>query len=282
MKTKKLSWLAGLALGFMSLLGGCKAPENVAYFQDLDQVTTIETQQRQALKVKPEDKLQIIVTSKDPQLAALFNLPVITTRMGQNANNYGTASAFGTRDSSSEGLSSYTVSPSGTIDFPVLGTLHVAGMTRSELAAYIKGELMGRNLVKDPTVTVEFLNTGISVLGEVSTPGRFTLNRDELTVLDAIAMAGDLTINGKRQNVKVLRKEAGQTKVYIIDLTKGRDVYNNPGFYLQQDDLVYVEPNEVRQRQTTINGTTPLTPGFWISVFSVVTSTAVLIVNLAK
>lgn len=283
MKTKKFSWIVGLSLAGVLMLGGCKTPREIAYFQDFDQTMAIEAQARQSVVVQPDDKLQIIVTSKDPQLASLFNLPVVTNRIGQNANLYGTTTSFGTTNSnSSEGISSYTVSPKGTIDFPVLGEIHVAGMTRNELAGFIKGEIMGRNLIKDPTVTVEFLNMGVSVLGEVTTPGRYTYNRDQLSVLDALAMAGDMTINGQRNNVRVLRREGNETKIYMLDLTNGKSLYNNPGFYLKQDDIVYIEPNDLRKRQTTVNGTTTLSASFWVSIVSVCTSTAVLIVNLVK
>lgn len=283
MKTKKFSLLAGMMLGVAILFSSCKTPTNVAYVQDFDRnLMVVEAQAREAIRIQPDDKLQIIVTSKDPQLAGLFNLPVVTTRLGQNANLYGTSTNYGTTNNTSEGLSSYTVTEKGTIDFPVLGVLHVAGMTRSELASFIKGEIMGRNLIKDPTVVVEFLNNGVSVLGEVNRPGRFTFNRDELTVLDAIAMAGDLNLQGQRENVKIIRNEDGQVKIYIVDLTDGKNLYNNPGFYLKQNDLVYVEPNDMRKRATTVNANTTLSVGFWMSLFSVITSTAVLIVNLAK
>ena len=282
MKTKKFPWLALAMCGLVALFSSCKTPKDIAYFQDLDQQVEIETQARKAITIRPDDKLQIIVISKDPQLASLFNLPVVTSRLGQNTTNYGTSTSFNTTNNSSEGLSSYTVTPQGTIDFPVLGVLHVAGMTRYELAGFIKGEIMGRNLIKDPTVIVEFLNLGVSVLGEVGSPGRYNFNRDQVSVLDAIAMAGDLELNGKRENVRVLRNENGVTKVYQLNLLDGKSVYNNPGFYLQQDDIVYVEPNDKRKRESTINGTTTMTAGFWISIFSVITSTAVLIVNLAK
>lgn len=281
MNTKKLSWVAGLTVAGALLLGSCSTPKNVGYFQDLDQVMVIEAQNRQYIKVRPEDKLQIIVTSKDPQLASIFNLPVVTNRIGQNAAVYGTTSPYST-NSTSEGISYYTVSPSGTIDFPVLGTLNVNGMTRFEVAAFIKGEIIGRNLIKDPTVSVEFVNTGISVLGEVKTPGRYNINRDELTILDAVAMAGDLDIQGDRTNVRVLRKEDGQTKVYIVDLTSGKNIYSNPGFYLQQDDIVYVEPNDYRKRQTNVNANTTMSAGFWVSIVSVLTSVAVLVANLIR
>lgn len=282
MKNKMRSIVAGVAMAALMILGSCAAPKDVAYFQDFDQVMVVESQQRQSLRVRPDDKLQIIVISKDPQLAALFNLPVVASRLGQNSTQYGTPSSYSSNSASSEGLSSYTVTPEGTIDFPVIGTIHVAGMSRAELAGFIKGELVGRNLIKDPTVTVEFLNTGISVLGEVSSPGRYTLNRDELTVLDAVAMAGDLTIQGKRENIRVMRKEGNQTKVYVVDLTKGKELYNNPAFYLQQDDVVYVEPTDYLKRTTTVNGNQSYSVSFWISIVSVTSSLAVLVVNLVK
>ena len=283
MKTKKLSTCLGLIIAGMTLITSCSTPKNVGYFADMDHVMTIESQARQSITVKPDDKLQIIVHSKDPQLASLFNLPVVTSRLGQNSTNFGgVASSFGSNNTS-EGLGSYTVSSEGNIDFPVIGTLHVEGMTREQLAGFIKGELMGRNLIKDPTVIVEFLNTGVSVLGEVKTPGRFLMNRDELTVLDAIAMAGDLDIQGRRDNVRVIRKMGNnQTQVYVLDLTDGKALYNSPGFYLRQDDIVYVEPNDQRKRMTTVNGNTSLSASFWMSVVSVLTSVAVLVVNIAK
>lgn len=283
MKTRNLFLTAALAL-VLTTLTGCKAPKNVAYFQDYDTVVSAEIQARKALVVRPQDKLQIIVTSKDPALGQLFNLPVISSRLGQTSSAYGkVSSAYSDNTTAnSEGLASYTVSPEGNIEFPVLGTLHVAGMTRNELAGFIKGELMAKNLVKDPTVLVEFLNTGVSVLGEVKAPGRYVFNRDQITLLDAVAMAGDLTIQGERENVKVVRREGNVNKIYTIDLTSGKDVFNSPGYYLQQDDIVYIEPNDFQKRTTTANGNQTLTPGFWISIFSALTSTALLVVNLVK
>ncbi|MBD5418902.1 MAG: polysaccharide export protein [Bacteroides sp.] len=281
MKIKKASIYAAtlaLAMGFMT---SCKTPQNVAYFQDANSVMTIETQARQAIRIQPDDKLQIIVHSKDPQLAMLFNLPVVTNRIGQSTTGFGTT-ALGSGANNAEGLASYTVNSHGDIDFPVLGSLHVAGMTREELAGYIKGELIGRDLIKDPTVNVEFINTGISVLGEVKTPGRYVVNRDEITILDAIALAGDLNIQGQRENVKILRNEDGKMTVYTVDLTNTKDLYRNPGFYLRQDDVVYVEPNNLRKRDTTVNGNSSLSASFWLSVVSMLTSVAVLVSNLVK
>lgn len=282
MKTRKKSFHIGLIAALLILMGSCGTPKEIAYFDDFQTVTQVENQARQQIKVRPDDKLQITVSSKDPQLAALFNLPAVTSRLGQGGTVYNGANSNYNYGVANEGINCYTVTPAGDIDFPVLGMLHVEGMTRSELAGFIKGELMGRNLIKDPTVVVEFINTGISVLGEVKNPGRYLMNRDELTILDALSMAGDLTIQGQRTNVKVLRKEGDATKIYLVDLTKGQDLFSSPVYYLQQDDVIYIEPNDYRKRETTVNGNTAMSAGFWMSVVSVLTSVAVLIVNVAR
>lgn len=258
-------------------------PKNITYIQDFKEDLVIENIQRKAMRVQPEDKISIIVHSKDPELAALFNLPVVT-----NSANAATGLSSGTSSRSrnysvSQGMSSYTVSPEGTIEFPVLGTLKIGGMTRNEVSAFIKGELMGRNLIKDPTVTVEFLNSGISILGEVRAPGRYDMNRDNINVLEAIALAGDLTIQGKRENVKVVREEVdGTIRIYQLDLTIGNKLMESPGYFLKQNDVVYVEPTDLKKRETTVNGNSTLSTGFWISATSLLTSIAVLIVNLTK
>lgn len=281
---KKFSVLSKLfCLAIISLLfGACKTPTNVAYMQDFNEEIVIENAKRKAMRIQPEDKISIIVHSKDPELAALFNLPVVAN----STRNMGLSTGSGTLGKnyvSSDGISVYTVSPQGTIEFPVLGTLRVEGMTRNEVAAFVKGELIGRNLIKDPTVIVEFLNSGVSILGEVNTPGRYDMNRDNINVLEAIALAGDLTIQGQRENVKVVREEAdGKIKVYQLDLTQGSKLMESPGFYLKQNDVIYVEPNDIRKRETTVNGNSALSTGFWISAASLLTSIAVLIVNITK
>lgn len=273
----KIMLMAALAVIF----GAC-TPKNVAYIQDFDETTVLQNAQRTAMRVQPEDKLSIVVHSKDPELAALFNLPVVansTRTMGITSGSGSSSRSYGT----SEGISAYTVSPEGTIDFPVLGTLHIAGMTRNEVSAFIKGELMGRNLIKDPTVTVEFLNSGVSILGEVRSPGRYDMNRDNITIMEALALAGDLTIQGKRENIKVIREETdGTVRVYELDLTQGKDLIKSPAYNLKQNDVVYVEPNNIRKRETTVNGNSALSTSFWISAASLLTSIAVLVVNLTK
>lgn len=261
-----------------AMLAGCTTPKNVAYFQDLDDAVVTEVAQRRTIRVQPEDKLSIIVTSKDPSLAALFNLSVVSNRIGQNQSVSGTGSTIRNYSTATaEGICSYTVDKDGDIDFPILGKLHIEGMTRSEVANFIKNKLVTDNLIKDPTVTVEFLNVGISVMGEVTNAGRYDMNRDNITILEALSLAGDLTIQGKRENVLVVRQENGQMKTYRVDLTKGAELMKSPAYFLKQDDIVYVEPNGVRKRQTTVNGNTALSASFWVSVASLLTSVAVLI-----
>ncbi len=210
----------------------------MAYLQNIDDTITTADALSTLIRVKPEDKISIVVHSKDDQLSKLFNLPVVSTNITQ-AMTTTEATTIRNDGGVKSGMSVYTVSPEGTIQFPILGELKVAGMSRSELSGFIKGELMGRDLVKDPTVTVEFVNTGINA-GEVNSPGRIEVNRDHLTILDALAIAGDMTIHGQRENVTVIREENGQRKAYRIDTTDARKTMSSPAYYLQQNDIIYV------------------------------------------
>lgn len=250
----------------------CSTPSQVSYFQDLrpgesEQKVIAATE----IKVRPGDKLSIIVNSRDPQLTQLFNLPYVGQQIGQ-----GSVTANAT-SSNSQGVSGYTVDEKGMIDFPVLGKIEIAGKNREEIAVFIKEELLAKNLVKDPVVTVEYMNLCISVLGEVAKPGRYSIDRDKVTVLDAISMAGDLTIYGKREKVLVLREESGVQHVYGINLCSAEHLYTSPVYYLRQNDVVYVEPNDVRARQATVNGNNVRSTSFWISLASLFTSIAVLV-----
>lgn len=255
-------------------LGSCGSSKEVVYFQDLRPgETEIKLPEVKAITVRPEDKISIIVNSRDPQLTDLFNLPYVSRQLGQSLRTNGVTV------SSNQGVSAYTVDVDGKIDFPVLGKIYVAGMKREEIAECIKNELIKENLVKDPVVTVEFANLCISVLGEVNSPGRFNIDRDRLTILDALSMAGDLSIYGNRSKVMVLRQEGDVQRVYGLNLTSGEHIYSSPAYYLQQNDVVYVEPNAVKARQSTVNGNNVRSTSFWISLASLLTSVAILIFN---
>lgn len=150
-------------------------------------------------------------------------------------------------------------------------------MTREEVAVYIKKELQSHDLIKDPVVTVEFMNLSVNVMGEVNRPGRYNIDKDHLTILDALSQAGDLTIYGKREKVLVLRNENGTQRVYGINLCSADHLYSSPVYYLQQNDVVYVEPNDTKARQSTVNGNNVRSTSFWISLASLLTTISVLI-----
>lgn len=251
------------------LLAACSTPKNITYFQDVTpQETVIPMQSVNEIKIQPKDKLSILVSSQDYRLTNMFNLPIITQQVGSVSTS---------QNSQARGLSGYTVDSEGNIDFPVVGKIHVAGKTREEVGLTVKEELTSRDLVKEPVVTVEFMNLSVSVLGEVSEPGRYNIDKDNFTLLDAISQAGDLTIYGRRENVLVVRSENGQQKVYSVDLCSAESLYTSPAYYLQQYDVVYVEPNNERKRQSTVNGNTVRSTAFWLSVVSVMLSMATLL-----
>lgn len=248
------------------LLTSCGMPKNIVYFQDLETEKVLEIGHNDGIVAKPNDELSIIVTCQNPELAAIFNLPLVTTLAGR-----GVSQAY------NQQVATYTVNSDGEINFPILGELKVAGMSRWEISEKIKSELISQKLLDDPVVSVSFVNVFYSVTGEVAKPGRFPLDRDRMTVLDALANAGDLTIYGDRVGVKVLRREEGILKTYNIDLTNAETVSKSPAYIIQQDDVIYVTPNAARGRMSTVNGNNLISTSFWLSVASVLTSVAVLL-----
>ena len=259
-----------LSLTLMVLAAvSCSTPKEISYFQDLRPgVTELTITDSVEIKVRPKDKLSILVNAQDPKLTNMFNLPIVSQQIGQES----TGSSGTIR-----GVSGYTVDSFGDINFPVLGKIRVEGMTREQIADYLTKQLKEQELIKDPVVTVEFMNLGVSVLGEVNKPGRISINRDNMTILDALSEAGDLTIFGKREKVLVLRQEDGKQRVYGVNLCSAEHIYSSPVYYLQQNDVVYVIPNNTKSRQSTVNGNTVRSTSFWISLASLITSIAVLI-----
>lgn len=248
------------------------AQKNIVYFQDLQTDSLAFTVEPKYIRLQPDDKISIVVNSQNPKLTALFNLPVANRTLGSSSSS--TSSSGGQ-------VAAYAIDKDGNIDFPVLGTLHIAGMTREEVRSFIKNELVSQNLVNDAIVTVEYANLQVSVLGEVSSPGKYDINRDNLTILDALSMAGDLTINGKRNNVYVLRNENGKQVSYTVDLLSAKELYSSPVYFLQQNDVIYVEPNAMRARQSTVNGNALRSVSFWTSMVSFLTSISSIIISVA-
>lgn len=260
------------------LLGSCAVPSDITYFQDAAALNQMAVGETEPFKLRPEDKINIIVNSANPMLENQFTL---TTR-GNVQQTLGASVApvttAGGSPSSSQPIA-YTVDDQGTINFPILGKLTVAGKTRKEVAQYIEERLVARDLVKDPIVTVEYLNIGVNVLGEVNKAGRINVTKDHFTVIDAITSAGDLTINGKRDNVMVCRQVDGVNQVYYLDLTNMQSLLQSPAYYLQQNDLVYVSPNNKRKREAVSVGNTFTTPAIWISIASLLTTITALILK---
>lgn len=258
---KKILLMAMLALA----LASCNTSKKIVYFQDIQVNRPEAITEARDITVQPKDQISILVSSKDPQLAALFNLPRVQYRVGDN-----------NMQNTSGDVSGYTLDTEGYIDFPVLGRLYVAGMTKSEIASYIKKRLMDENLINDPVVTVEFMNLYYSILGEVNSPGKYMITKDQITLLEAISMAGDLTIYGKRDAVFVVREEDGQRVTHWVDL-RTQDLFHSPVYYLKQNDVIYVQPNKVRAGQSTINENSVKSVSLWISIASFLSSLGVLL-----
>lgn len=248
-----------------AVLASCGTAKQVTYFQDIKPGTEEQIKDSADIRLAPNDRLSIVVSSKNQELALLFNLPTVSYRMGQ---------ASSTVNNSNGQVSAYTIDSNGEIDFPVLGKLKVAGMTREEVGEYVKGRLIDGNLLKDAVVTVELLNLYVSVIGEVNNPGRYVIDRDNMTLLDVLSQAGDLTIQGERQHVYVLRTQGNKQTSYEVNLCSLDDLQASPAYYVQQGDVVYVSPNPMRRRQTTVNGNNVLSISFWMSVASLAMSVA--------
>ena len=249
----------------LCVLAGCASQKQISYLQDVPDDYRQKITQDYDLKIHPDDLLSIMVNSKDPELAQMFNLPMVSYQIANSNTGYA---------GGQNRVLGYLVDKEGYIDFPQLGVIRVQGMTRTELAKYIKNQLIEKGLMKDPIVTIQFLNFKVSVLGEVNQPGTFEITSDRITLLDALSLAGDLTVYGQRENVKVIREENGERVVASLDL-RNKDLLSSPYYYLQQNDVVYVEPNKVKAGQREINQNRTI--GTFASILSVMVSLAVLI-----
>ena len=251
------------------LMASCDVSKRITYFQDIQEyelASSSDEQPAPEIRLRPEDKISIIVNSKVPELTALFNLPYTARILGPTSEIV---------SNNSQGSSGYIIKADGTIDFPVLGAVQAAGKTRDELSVHIKSELINRNLVNDPVVTVEFVNLQFAVMGEVKAPGSYKITRDHITLLDALSMAGDMNINGRRDNVLVLRPDdSGKLIAHIVDMRSFDSVKNSPAYYIHQNDYIYVEPNRKRANESTVNANTVQSASFWISVVSLLASVA--------
>lgn len=221
----------------LSFLCSCGTRERMLYLKDMEDTMDYPVSKKYEMKIQRDDKLKIVVSSKDPELSLAFNLPGVG---GYSVSNDGTVETTSSATSKEQG---YIVDVNGDIDFPILGKLHVEGLTRNQVTQMIKDELEKRELLKNPLVQVDILNFTFSVLGEVNHVGRFTIDGDRITILEAIAMAGDLkTGTSSIDHVAVFRDFGDTRRVIHVDL-QSKDIFLSPAYYLQQNDIVYVEPN---------------------------------------
>ena len=210
-------------------------------------------------RVKINDALIITVSALDPEAVVPYNLPTISYE-SPTTSTVPTVASY----------QYYTVDEQGYIDFPILGKLHVVGMRQSEVISLIENKLKGQ--VVNPIVTMRFLNARVTVLGEVNHPGTYTLNNGRMTLLEALGVAGDLTQYANRSNVLITRENNGKIEFARLDL-RSDEIFTSPFFYLQQNDVVYIEPNQAR---TTSNQSISL----WLSMVGTVASAATVVVSV--
>ena len=237
-----------LTVSWIVAVSSCGNVKDIAYFQNrvLDHPEKID--RHAGIVIQPKDMLSIVVSSRNPELAAMFNLPVVSYQAGSEISQTG-------------------------------GYSH--GLTRWELAEMIKKKLISGGYLSDAVVTVEFMNFKVSVLGEVTMPGTFNIEGDKVTVLQALALARDLTIYGRRDNVCVIREQDGRRVMYQINLTDV-DLFKSPAYFLQQNDVVYVEPNVEKARQSTIDDKGLRITTIAVSSTSVLLSLVSILINVLQ
>lgn len=253
------------ALWMMLLLTGCSSYRNVPYLQNPQIVNNFgEELSLYDARIMPKDLLVITVNTTDPLVAAPFNLIV--------QSSISTSITATTQPA----LQQYLVDNNGEINFPVLGRLKVGGMTKREAENLIKERLKPYVVNEEPIVTVRMVNYKIAVLGEVNRPGMFTISNEKVNILEALAMAGDMTIYGVRDDVKLIReREDGKREIIKLNLTNAA-IVTSPYYYLEQNDIIYVKPNKMKAKNADIGTTTSL----WLTSVSILVSVASLLATI--
>lgn len=255
-------------LAMVLLISSCTGSKQVAYFQNADTVDLASSAGLYDAKIMPKDMLTITVSTTTPEAAMPFNLSV--------ANTVGTT---GNLSSGSGTLQGYLVDNDGNINFPVVGIIHVVGLTKNGCQDLILEKIKPYlSNTERPVVTVRMSSYRVTVSGEVGNPGVVPVTTEKMSVIEALASAGDLTIYGKRDNVMLIREDAtGEKSIHRLNLNDA-NLINSPYYYLQQNDILYVEPNKVKARNSSIGESTTL----WFSLVGIVTSVASLIVNILR
>lgn len=255
--------LLGLLLAL--LLSACGSTKKMIYLQGLEDLEQNPQQVNEdyEFRIKPDDRIDVIVSSKEPELLEPFSNTLSLGSIGRSGGN-------NVNERSTTGL---LVDKNGVISLPFLGDFQAAGLTRQELADEIRDKLIADEYIKNPSVVVRFRNSRILVLGEVRSPGVKEVSNERISLLEVLGMSGDLLPTAKRKNIMVLREENGVRTRYIVDLTSGKKVFNSPVYYLQQNDIVYVEPNKA----INVKGSYGLT---YLSAGSAIMGTIASIISL--
>lgn len=251
------------------MLGSCSGSKQVAYFQNADSISYAASKVLYDAKIMPKDQLTITVITSDPKASAPFNLSV--------SNTVGTNGQLSTGSVGS--LQGYLVDNDGNIEFPVIGKLHVMGLTKTECEDLIKSKVSNYlSAEANPIVTVRMSSYRVTVIGEVGRPGVVQVPTEKMSVIEALAQSGDLSIYGKRDNVMLIREDAtGEKSVHRLNLNDA-NLINSPYYYVQQNDVLYVEPNSVKAKNSAIGNSTTI----WFSFIGIVTSIASLLVNILR
>ena len=264
----KKFFLPIVVLTMVVLLGSCSSGKDVPYFQNIDEISLAGSKGLYDAKIMPKDMLTITVSTTDPAAAAPFNLSVGNTvgASGQLSNGGGN-------------LQGYLVDNDGNINFPVIGHMHVQGMTKSQCQDMIREKLLPyMAATENPIVTVRMSSYRVTVTGEVNSPGVFPVTTEKMSIVEALAQAGDLTVYGKRDNIMLIREdETGQKKMVRLNMNDA-NLINSPYYYLQQNDIIYVQPNSVKAKNSGIGPSTSL----WFSFIGIVTSISSLLINILR
>ena len=264
---KKILILFGILLLATTLLSSCGTTKQIAYLQNSDSIDFAQSRFLYDARIMPKDQLSITVNTTTPDASLPFNLLL------QNEYTQG-------RSMSAAGvLMPYLVDNDGFINFPIIGKLKVGGLTKAEAEQLVTEKIrpyMAES--ENPVVTVTMASYSVSVLGEVNHPGTFQVSREKITILEALAQAGDLTIYGVRDRVKLIREDAtGKKSIETLNLCDA-NIINSPYYYLQQNDVVYVEPNKIKAQNSKVGQTTTL----WFSATSILVSLTSLLYNILK
>ena len=218
-------------------LYACKAPTDVVYFQDTANKEEVKVFSSYQPKLKPNDIISIYVSAADMDAARPFNM---SQGLNLDSNSGG---------ASNQNASEYLIDYDGNIEFPVLGKLKLSGLTRVQVQDMLKAKL--KTYINNPIVAVRLKNFKITVLGEVRSPGSYVIQEDKASIIEAIGLAGDLSLQGKRDNITVIREEGDKKVYYKLDLTS-KNIFDKPGYYLAQNDVIYVEPNRTKVKKSRV------------------------------